>query len=224
MSDKTGTQVLAALLQEEQQEQQGAICNATNSGAGFSLIEVLVTLLLLGIGFTNLTGLQAAAKKANYDSLQRTTAVILARDIVEMMRANPGSLDSYLTTGTGIGGNTLSEPEVNCRPDARCNVEQLARYDMWHWEQMLDGVHEARVINGEVVATGGLVNPAACVQAAPASAATGNADTYQITVVWRGLHPLDNISDATCGVGRDNYGAEQRFRRSVMLTTQITFR
>ncbi len=197
---------------------------AKQAGAGFSFIEVLVTLLLLGIGFTNLIGLQAAAKKANYDSLQRTTAVVLARDIIEKMRANPGSLDSYLTTGTGIGGNTLSEPDANCSAQARCNTGQLAGYDMWQWEQALDGANEVREIAGEVVATGGLVNPAACIQTTPGSASAAGKGTqaFQITVAWRGLHPLDNVSDTTCGIGSGNFGAQEQYRRSVTLTAHIT--
>ena len=62
------------------------------SDKGFSMIEILVALLLISVGFMNIAGLQTAAKKANYASLQRTTAAILMRDVAEKMRANPVAL------------------------------------------------------------------------------------------------------------------------------------
>ncbi|MCH7671173.1 MAG: type IV pilus modification protein PilV, partial [Proteobacteria bacterium] len=68
------------------------------------MIEVLVTLLLVSIGYLGIAGLETIAKKINFGSLQRTAAVILAHDIVERMRANPVVLGSYLTPSAGIGG------------------------------------------------------------------------------------------------------------------------
>ncbi len=69
---------------------------------GFSMIEILVALLLISVGFMNIAGLQTAAKKANYASLQRTTAAILGRDVAEKMRANPVALGGYITAAGGV--------------------------------------------------------------------------------------------------------------------------
>jgi len=109
------------------------------SDKGFSMIEILVALLLISVGFMNIAGLQTAAKKANYASLQRTTAAILMRDVAEKMRANPVALGEYLTAPGGIGGGTLTQPSVTCTSSATCNPLQLAAYDMWLWEQAIDG-------------------------------------------------------------------------------------
>lgn len=59
---------------------------------GFSLIEVLVALLLTTIGVLGMVALQGRSIQYTQDSVQRNTAVELANDLIEIMRANPGSL------------------------------------------------------------------------------------------------------------------------------------
>jgi type IV pilus assembly protein PilV len=185
---------------------------------GFSMIEILVALLLISVGFMNIAGLQTAAKKANYASLQRTTAAILMRDVAEKMRANPVALGEYLTASGGIGGGTLTQPSVTCTSSATCNPLQLAAYDMWLWEQAIDGANESRSINGTATNTGGLVNPTACVS----GPAGGLAGVYTITLVWRGLNELSNVSVDACGTGAGKYGANEEFRRILSVRTYIS--
>jgi len=59
---------------------------------GFSLIEVLVTLLLTTIGVLGMVALQGRSIQYTQDSVQRNTAVMLASDIIEIMRTNPQEL------------------------------------------------------------------------------------------------------------------------------------
>lgn len=56
--------------------------------AGFSLIEMLVTVLILSIGLLGLAGLQATGLRNNMSAYQRTQASVLATDILDRMRAN----------------------------------------------------------------------------------------------------------------------------------------
>ena len=189
----------------------------SSKSRGFGMIEILVALLLISVGFLNMAGLQTAAKKAGYDSLQRTSAVILARDIAEKMRANPVSLARYLTTGNGVGGGTLSEPAQACTLAEQCNPGQMADYDMWLWEQAMDGASESRQIDGVDTNTGGLVSPTGCVTG-PNGGAAG---VYTITIVWRGLNELTNVSDDPCGTGLGRYGANEEFRRILTFDAYI---
>jgi len=54
--------------------------------AGFSLIEVLVSLLVTAIGVLGMVALQSKTIPYTQDSVQRNTAIMLVDDLVEMIR------------------------------------------------------------------------------------------------------------------------------------------
>ncbi len=184
---------------------------------GIGMIEVLVTLLIISVGFLSMAGLQTVAKRSNFDAVQRTTAVILTQDILEKMRANPLSLHEYLTSAVGLGGGTLTEPTQACSSAEHCNTAQLAAYDQWLWEQSIDGATETRLLDGATTETGGLSEPTGCVS----GPAAGGAGIYTVTIVWRGLSELTNISDNDCGAGSGKYGDADQFRRIVEVQVYI---
>ena len=55
---------------------------------GVTLIEVLITVLIMGVGLLGLAALQALSIKANRASLQRSYATLYTHDILDSMRAN----------------------------------------------------------------------------------------------------------------------------------------
>jgi type IV pilus assembly protein PilV len=55
---------------------------------GTSLIEVLVTVVIVSFGLLGVAGVMSNALKANHGSYGRTQASILSADIVDRMRAN----------------------------------------------------------------------------------------------------------------------------------------
>jgi type IV pilus assembly protein PilV len=59
-----------------------------NSSDGFSLIEVLVSIIILSFGLLGMVGLQAAALQSNRDARLQSVAGTLARELAEMMRGN----------------------------------------------------------------------------------------------------------------------------------------
>lgn len=71
---------------------------------GASLIEVLVTVLILALGLLGMAGLMVNALKMNQSSLARSQAVVLSHYILEAMRADrDGAIAGhYNTTGTGL--------------------------------------------------------------------------------------------------------------------------
>lgn len=54
---------------------------------GFSLIEVLVTLVLMTIGVLGMVALQSKSIAFTQDTTQRNTAAMLAQDVLELIRA-----------------------------------------------------------------------------------------------------------------------------------------
>lgn len=66
----------------------GRLRTSLNQQHGVTLIEVLVTVLVLGIGLLGLASLQVTALKSNYSAQARSQASMLAQDIIERMRVN----------------------------------------------------------------------------------------------------------------------------------------
>lgn len=206
-----------------------------------SLIEVLVSLVILSLGVLAVVALQLVAKRNNADAAQRTIAAQLAYDMLERMRANcaPARLNEYRTVAASpLGRGSLGTPTQNCA-SATCTTSQLVTYDRWQWEQTLDGTAE-RVGSAN---TGGLVFPTACIDGPNG----GGDGIYTVTIVWRGTVGIpdanNTVSSATTptGCGRDVqvggvyiYGEDEngdgvaedndRFRRSVSVPSFITSR
>lgn len=55
---------------------------------GFTLLEVLVTLLIVSLGLLGIAGIIANSLKVNHGALVRSQASWLANDIIDRMRAN----------------------------------------------------------------------------------------------------------------------------------------
>lgn len=73
---------------------------------GFSLLEVLISIIILSFGLLGMVGLQAAALQANRDARLQSTASSLARELAEMMRGNKDV--GLLTTGNPYLGDFTS--------------------------------------------------------------------------------------------------------------------
>jgi len=55
---------------------------------GFSLVEVLISIIVLSFGLLGMVGMQAAALQSNREARLQSSAVVLARELAEMMRGN----------------------------------------------------------------------------------------------------------------------------------------
>jgi type IV pilus assembly protein PilV len=64
------------------------IMGSASKSSGFSMMEVLVSLLVIVIGVLGMVGLQSKAIPFTQDSVQRNTAIMLADDLVELIRSN----------------------------------------------------------------------------------------------------------------------------------------
>ena len=80
---------------------------------GVSLIEVLVTILILSIGLLGVAGLQSRLQMSEMEAYQRSQALILLNDMANRMAANRKQTnDGNYVTGTsspvGVGACTTS--------------------------------------------------------------------------------------------------------------------
>lgn len=98
--------------------------------AGVSLIEVLVAVLVFGVGLLGLAGLSAAAARSATSAAWRSQAVALAADMIERMRVN----------GVGVWMGAYDGDYPNARRQdchAGCDPPQLAAYDGYRWSRQL---------------------------------------------------------------------------------------
>jgi type IV pilus assembly protein PilV len=109
---------------------------------GFTLLEVLVSIVVLSFGVLGVVGLQAAALQANKEARYQSTAVALGRELGDLMRGNK---DLAITTG---GGNpylgdfnaaslgSLANPA--CTPCA--STTEVAQFNIRDWVTRLNAV------------------------------------------------------------------------------------
>lgn len=82
---------------------------------GLTLIEVLVTMVLLGVGLLGLAGLQLRGMQVNQGSTFRSQAAILAEDLIDRMRADPATAAAQGYDGqwlAGVGPPTGAAPSA----------------------------------------------------------------------------------------------------------------
>ncbi len=102
---------------------------------GMSLIEVLVALLVLGIGVMGYAALQLNAVRMSDDTYARSQAVAVAQNLIERMRANVSEASgTYLTAGQWTGGLPASYSDACFKATVSsndiCTPAQMAAQDI----------------------------------------------------------------------------------------------
>lgn len=99
-----------------------------NRQNGTSLIEVLVTVLVLAVGLIGFAALQTQAMRINYESLQRSLASSMAEDLFDRMRANVNDIDNYVRNFND------DKPVINndCAENV-CSPSEMASWDLNNW-------------------------------------------------------------------------------------------
>ena len=125
---------------------------------GFTLLEVMISLVILAIGVMGIIGLQTSTYKQLQTSQNYSKAAMLASSMADRMLANQDQvLAGAYTHDSGDASSTAPSP--NCASEA-CDAAQLAAYDVWHWQRELLGVdpdNENRKIPGSLPAASGEV-------------------------------------------------------------------
>lgn len=99
---------------------------------GFTLVEALVALVVLSVGLLGIAGLHLEGLRAGRAALYRTSAVTLAADMADRIRANRTAGAAYAGEGPGADGGC-----VNGADD--CTPGQLAADDWFRWRADVEG-------------------------------------------------------------------------------------
>lgn len=148
---------------------------------GISLIEVLVTFIILAVGLLGLLGLHSRLQQSEMEAYQRSQALLLLNDMATRMASNNAAVASYVTTGVGTGASCPSGTGT-------------AQLDLSEWCQALKGAAETSTSAGS---TGAMVGARGCVEALTSS-------RYMITIAWQGFTPL-TAPPSSVSCGKDLY-------------------
>lgn len=102
---------------------------------GFTLIEVLVTIVILTFGLLGIAGLQLASIKNSRSSVLRSLAMQHAYDMADRMRTNLAatSAGTYNMASASAGTNTAA-----CLTTTGCTPTEMAGQDIYEWQQALN--------------------------------------------------------------------------------------
>jgi type IV pilus assembly protein PilV len=187
--------------------------NATQSRCarqqGTSLVEVLVTLVILAFGLLGVAGLQAKMSLAEMESYQRSQALLALAEMTERMSANSAQATNYLNAGTiGTG---------DAQPATCTAIAAGPNRDLCEWSNSLKGASEQK----SAANVGGMVGAVGCItqlQAFNPALGVCSAGIYQVSVAWQGMSPTATPALA-CGQG--SYGANEAYRRVIAAAVTV---
>src|SRR3569833_4040642 len=108
--------------------------NLATRQRGFTMLEVLISVVVLSIGLLGIAGLQAPGQRNNHSAYLRSQATALAYDMIDRMRANQAGVTSGAYTAINTTTNTYANPGSLT---SGCSTAQMAQYDMYEWQTQL---------------------------------------------------------------------------------------
>lgn len=116
--------------------------------AGIGLIEILIAVLILGIGILGVASTQVVSMQMNAQSQSRSQAVLLAEDLLDRIRANSDNPAAYaLAQGTANNGQ--------CVTGFVPGTGNVTNDDIQSWDNslacQLPAAQRAVAVNGNIV-------------------------------------------------------------------------
>lgn len=175
---------------------------ACRHAKGVSLIEVLVSVVILSFGLLGLANLQSKMHVAEVEAFQRAQAVLALADISERISANRAQAASYVSASLIGAGDSLP---------ASCTGLALGpARDLCEWSNTLKGGAEG---------TTNAFGARGCITQvqAPAPVPPCKAGIYEVTVTWQGM-----VKSATSSLvcASNQYGSDDGYRRAI--SAQVT--
>lgn len=168
------------------------LMRSATRAAGFTMLEVLITIVIVAFGLLGVAGLQARMQVAEVESYQRAQAIVLLEDMVARMNANRKNAMSYVTAsplGTGSA-------------EADCTGLGGAALDLCAWNNALLGVTETSGTENR----GAMIGARGCI----ANTVPTMPREFVVTVAWQGLTPTVAPTVTTCGQGEYGNDATRR--------------
>ena len=125
---------------------------------GFTLIEVLISMVILAIGLLGLAAMQAISLRDNQDAYYYQQATLLAYEMQDRIRGNNVANWTNITIGTG-----------DCTKDAPCNGQTMANNDYGYWKKSVGAIFPKSIGNAVEIKLSSAENKGACKGTYPTS-------------------------------------------------------
>jgi type IV pilus assembly protein PilV len=159
---------------------------ASSRTGGFTLVEVLVSLVILSIGLLGMGKLMLFSSRSNDSAYLRSQATALAYEILDYMRANrQEALAGTYQTPQGALATTAAPPAKICIGAVQCSPTELAIYDVYQWKLRLNTASNPG---------GSPIGALPFGQGSVVTAAVGSQTTVVIQVFWD-----DTVTQSTYG-------------------------
>jgi len=183
------------------------IPNRKAAEQGFTLIEVLVTMIIIMVGLLGVLGLQTKATSTEFESYQRGQALGLAREMATRLFTARGDIVDYVTDP--LVSSTNGSVSIGDGDDPLdCDGLTGARANLCQWGQLLQG---SAASEGDR-SVGAMIGARGCLIRVTPAEGNALADIY-VVVVWQGIvqgsEPAADSPAAKCASGV-NFGTGLR--------------
>ncbi|HUE92923.1 type IV pilus modification PilV family protein [Pseudomonas sp.] len=151
---------------------------------GLTLIELMVTVIILAVGLLGMAGLQSRLQQSEMEAYQRSQALLLLSDMANRLATNRAKAITYETSLVGIGVGSTCET----------GTATQQQVDAGEWCNALQGAAEMDEDGNEL---GAMIGGRGCVEVL-------GAGSYRVSVAWQGLAPLSVPTNSACGSGQYN--------------------
>jgi type IV pilus assembly protein PilV len=187
-------------------------CNVQQTG--LTLVEVLVSVVILLVGLLGLAALMTNSQKAESESYQRAQALMLLQDMIGRINANRAVATCYAITTPGTGTPYLGVgADVSTLACGVGSVTANARaiQDLVAWSALLAGTSETSSGGGNV---GSMVGARGCITADDVTNRI-----YTVSIAWQGL-TATKAPDSSLPCASGLYG-DEKLRRVVSVPLRI---
>ena len=187
------------------------------------MIEALVSLVIIMFGLLGLAGLQTRMQQAEFESYQRSQALILLYDMIDRINTNRATVPCFVvTTDLVAGANYLGAGAAAPTPCGYSTTENNAIADIAiaEWDNLLKGSAETKGVNqvGAMIGARGCISYNSATELPDAAGAPiAGTGIFTVAVAWQGTS--ETIAP-TVACANNLYGTELR-RRIVSETLRL---
>jgi type IV pilus assembly protein PilV len=188
-------------------------------------MEVLISMLIIALGLLGLAGMQVRMQQAEFESYQRSQALVLLYDMVERIQAHRGAARNCFAFTTNANGTpflgTGATPPGGCVSTGTAADNAMADASIAEWDALLDGAAETS--GGASV--GAMIGARGCVQYDATTELAGQPGTgvFTVVVAWQGQAQTaapTNADGTAINCANTLYGDETQ-RRAIATTFRM---